>query len=133
MLSNKVNNIYRSILLPYRLLAHCRPILTSLFLHTATFENFFKDFKTSQADASSALEGLHIDDQDLDDEDEQLFGAVRTDKTPKHKYMSILQKIANRETKSVTVDLDDLDKVCPPSQDVVYYCLFSNIEKLEIS
>ncbi|KAK6344075.1 Mcm2-7 hexameric complex component [Orbilia brochopaga] len=69
----------------------------------AAFEDFLKGFKTSQADPAQALQDLHIDD------DDELFGAT-TDRSPKVKYLEILQKISNREVDSVTIELDDLDR-----------------------
>ncbi|KAK6538120.1 Mcm2-7 hexameric complex component [Orbilia ellipsospora] len=69
----------------------------------SAFQDFLKGFKTSQADPAQALEDLHIDD-----EDEEVFGASR-DRSPKVKYMEILQKVANRDLEAVTIELDDLD------------------------
>ncbi|KAF3930866.1 hypothetical protein ABW19_dt0204182 [Dactylella cylindrospora] len=66
-------------------------------------EGFLKGFKTSQADPAQALQDLHIDD-----EDEEVFGATR-DRSPKVKYMELLQKVANREIDAITIELDDLD------------------------
>ncbi|KAF3916520.1 hypothetical protein ABW20_dc0101636 [Dactylellina cionopaga] len=67
------------------------------------FEDFLKGFKLSQADPSVALQDLHIDD-----EDEEVFGGSR-ERTPKVKYMDVLQKVANRELDAITIELDDLD------------------------
>jgi len=35
-------------------------------------------------------------------------------KEPKRKYMDMLQKVVDRETDEVTIELDDLDNVCWP-------------------
>ena len=72
-----------------------------MFLPEA-FESFLKDFKSVIRDPAHALQNLHLDDTDVDEDD---------DGQPKVKYMSVLQKIANRQADSITIDLDDLDDV----------------------
>ncbi|KAF3282723.1 Mcm2-7 hexameric complex component [Orbilia oligospora] len=70
----------------------------------AGLEDFLKGFKTSQADPAQALQNLNIDD-----EDEELLGASRS-QGPKVKYLEILQKVANRDLDAITIELDDLDR-----------------------
>lgn len=76
-----------------------------VYVAVDAFQNFLKGFKTTQSDPSAALEDLHIDD-----EDEELMGGTR-DRSPKVKYMDLLQKIANRDADSITIELDDIDSV----------------------
>jgi len=90
-------------------------------------EDFLRGFKASasatEESAASALEDLHIDEDGLSDgydfmddaADENGFtrstyrGA--RDINPKLKYMEILQKVADRQTSEICIELDDLDAV----------------------
>ena len=96
-------------------------------MRIAAFEGFLKDFKVSasatEASAASALEHLHIDEDGLSDDydfmedaaDEN--GPMRStyrgaqDRNPKLKYMEILQKVADRQTSEICIELDDLGAV----------------------
>jgi DNA replication licensing factor MCM7 len=88
-------------------------------------EDFLTSFKTSssasEAAATSALEGLNIDEDGLSDEydfveDAAEAGANSTSRRGRgkemmYKYMEMLQKVANREVDEILIDLDDLDTV----------------------
>lgn len=68
--------------------------------------------------AEVALANMNIDDDDLSDEydfadsDEDVQNlrraARRQAQKPTHKYMDLLQKVANRQEKEITIDLEDL-------------------------
>ncbi|KAI9842011.1 MAG: Mcm2-7 hexameric complex component [Thelocarpon superellum] len=88
----------------------------------AAFEDFLKGFKssasTTEAAAATALEDLNIDDDGLSDEYDFMDDVgegngtrrrARRTHGPKLKYMEILQKVADRRTAEVTIELDDLD------------------------
>ena len=93
----------------------------------AAFEDFLSSFKSSasatEASATSALEGLNIDEDDLsseydfmEDVDVQAGTSRATQRTsnspePKRKYMDILQKVADRQLAEICIELDDLDAV----------------------
>lgn len=79
-------------------------------------------FKTSKTtSAADALQQMNIDDDDFSDEydfaesDEEAQEARRAARKeasrPQHKYMDILQKVANREEDEITIELDDLAEV----------------------
>jgi DNA replication licensing factor MCM7 len=88
----------------------------------AAFEDFLQSFKTAPKTAASAAEallGMHIDDDDLsddydfmDDDDGSAQEARRARKEkarlPQKKYMDLLQNVANRAEKNITIELDDL-------------------------
>lgn len=92
----------------------------------AAFEDFLASFKTSasatEASATSALESLNINEDDLSDDydfmddaedmrsNRQRNGHIRT-KESRKKYMDILQQIADRQLSEICVELDDLDTV----------------------
>lgn len=92
----------------------------------AALEDFLKTFKTSSqktTSAADAMMGMHIDDDDLSDDydfmDDDDEAARRTRKAqkkqarlPQKKYMNLLQKVADREEKEITIELDDLAEVC---------------------
>ena len=101
-------------------------------LHTAQFESFIRDFKTTTVDdietdqaAAEALGRLQVnDDVELTPRSRgrKARGAKQTaatrqrqrqqqQGTPKLKYMLLLQEIANRQRDCITIDLDDLDAV----------------------
>jgi hypothetical protein len=89
------------------------------------FVEFLTTFKSSasasEASATTALQGLHIEDEDLSDEydfmDDVDHGngprrrPTRANKEPKLKYKNLLQEIANREKSEITIELDDLEVV----------------------
>lgn len=86
-------------------------------------EDFLQSFKTSpKSELAGALGDMNIDEDDfsdeydfMDDEDGEGHNTrrqVRTQaKTPKLKYMDVLQKVADRYEDEITIDLDDLAKV----------------------
>jgi DNA replication licensing factor MCM7 len=86
-------------------------------------EDFLQSFKTSpKSELAGALGDMNIDEDDfsdeydfMDDEDEEGHNTrrqARTQaKTPKLKYMEVLQKVADRYEDEITIDLDDLAKV----------------------
>lgn len=89
----------------------------------AAFEDFLTSYKctvTSEQLAADALEDLNLDEDGLSDEydfmDDVMNEKRRRRKTghgteARRKYMDILQKVADRETNQITVELDDLDNV----------------------
>ena len=99
-------------------------------MHLDAFEDFLSSFKSSssasEASATSALQGLNIDEDDLSDEYDFMDDAAeshdanqsgRRDRSrhdPKKKYMEILQKVADRQTSEICIELDDLDAVSLP-------------------
>ena len=94
---------------------------------TAAFEDFLISFKSSasatEISATSALQDLNIDEDGLSDEYDFMDdaadgnGVTRSTqrsgraKDPKKKYMEILQKVADRQSSEVCIELDDLDVV----------------------
>jgi hypothetical protein len=93
------------------------------------FQDFLKHFKAfesaSESAATEAIEDLHIDGDGsdeydfVDDMDVGNDGARRSRRTgrrrePKHKYMQILQEVADRERMNIPIELDDLDTVSLP-------------------
>jgi len=91
------------------------------------FKDFLKHFKSfesaSEAAATEALEDLHIDgdrtsdEYDFMDDVQDEDGAERSGRTarrrrePKHKYMQMLQDVADRERTNILIELDDLETV----------------------
>lgn len=88
-------------------------------------EDFLQSFKTTpKTELAGALGDMNIDEDDfsdeydfMEDEDDERQNArrqARTQaKTPKLKYMDVLQKVADRCEDEITIDLDDLAKVVP--------------------
>lgn len=87
----------------------------------AAFEDFLRSYKSSTAQATNALEDLHIEEDGLSDEydfmDDVEDGAGQGDRradrgrSPKVKYMKILQDVADRASSQILIELDDLDAV----------------------
>lgn len=91
------------------------------------FKDFLQHFKSfesaSEAAATEAIEDLHIDgdrtsdEYDFMDDAEDEEGAQRSGRTarrrrePKHKYMQMLQEVADRERSNILIELDDLRTV----------------------
>jgi DNA replication licensing factor MCM7 len=102
-------------------------VAKSLNSHLAAFEDFLKTFKssasTTEASATRALQGLHIDEDGLSDEYDFMDDAGEREgvdrsagqngraRDPKLKYMEILQSVADRLTSEICIELDDLDAV----------------------
>ncbi|KAK8167959.1 MCM2/3/5 family-domain-containing protein [Phyllosticta citrichinensis] len=81
----------------------------------AAFEDFLRSYKSSSTEATDALEDLQIDGEDedydfLDDDDGEGVQRSRRNRSPKVKYMQMLQEVANRTRNSILIDLDDLDE-----------------------
>lgn len=78
------------------------------------FEGFLEHFKTSVSEAEAALNDMNLDDDedydfaDSDDEMQQRERRRAERRKPAHKYMDLLQKIANRQEDEITIDLEDL-------------------------
>jgi len=75
-----------------------------------------KTFKSSSIEATDALQGLQINEEDFDEEYD--FMDESGDETnqpqridPKLKYLRLLQHVADRTVSQITIDLDDLDAV----------------------
>lgn len=93
---------------------------------TEAFESFLGSFKSTPVSAlASAIDGMNIDEDDFsddydfmeDDDDEEEPASTRrrpkpAAKQPTLKYVELLQKIADRVEDEITIDLDDLAKVC---------------------
>ena len=89
-------------------------------------ESFLKDYKTSpEQTLATAFGGVTIDEDDLSDEydfmdeDEQAAERRRQERqerqqkrAPQYKYKVELQKLANRTSDEIIIDLDDLAEVC---------------------
>lgn len=98
-----------------------------LISREAAFEDFFRSFKASashnEVSAANALEDLHINEDGLSDDYDFMEDAAdgngftrstyrgAQDRNPKLKYMEMLQKVADRQTSEVCIELDDLDAV----------------------
>ena len=89
----------------------------------AALESFLKDYKTSpEQTLATALGGVTIDEDDLSDEydfmdeDEQAAERRRQERqqkrVPQYKYKNELQKLANRTSDEIIIDLNDLAEVC---------------------
>jgi DNA replication licensing factor MCM7 len=91
------------------------------------FQDFLQHFKSfqsaSEATAAEAIEDLHLDgdgtsdeydfmdDMDIGDEGQRSGRTNRRQRDPKHKYMQVLQDVADRKRTNILVELDDLDTV----------------------
>lgn len=86
-------------------------------------ESFLKEYKTSpEQTLATALGDVTIDEDDLSDEydfmDEDEQGGERRrqerqqKRVPQYKYKDELQKLANRTSDEIIIDLDDLVAVC---------------------
>ena len=82
------------------------------------FEEFLRDFKSSSSEAAERLGGLRLtgdglaDDYDLMDEsDDPVADGADARRGPKHKYMDMLQDVADRVQSTIVIDLDDVDAV----------------------
>ncbi|MCJ1485786.1 Mcm2-7 hexameric complex component [Schaereria dolodes] len=105
------------------LLTHRAPVDYEAQL--AQFEEFLTSFKSSasasEASATNAFRDLIIDEDGLSDEYDFMDdvadgnGGTRSnqrrtnERNPKKKYMEMLQKVADRHTSEVVIELDDLD------------------------
>ncbi|KAI7973427.1 hypothetical protein EIK77_008336 [Talaromyces pinophilus] len=98
------------------------------------FKDFLKSFKSfesaSEAAATEAIQGLRIDGDRTDDEydfmdDVETEGSARRD--PKTKYMRMLQDVANRDSNSILIELDDLATVCLSSKLCAARCLWLTV------
>lgn len=91
---------------------------------TDAFEEFLTTYESTASDldaeATDALEGLNIDENDSSDEfvmvDNEIDGkgvARRPGQRgqSKKKYMDMLQRVADRQISEVTIELDDLENV----------------------
>ncbi|KAI0125657.1 DNA replication licensing factor mcm7 [Xylariales sp. AK1849] len=85
----------------------------------AAFENFLEKFQTSPQDTiTHAIGQISIDEDDLSDEydfmdeddeaQEQRRREKAAQKSPKHKYADMMQKLADRALDEVLVELDDI-------------------------
>jgi len=95
----------------------------------AAFEDFLTSYKctvTAEQLAADALEDLNLDEDGLSDEydfmDDVTNEKGRRRRTghgteARRKYMDMLQKVADRETNQITVELDDLDNVSSGAKD----------------
>ncbi|KAI9683328.1 MAG: Mcm2-7 hexameric complex component [Trizodia sp. TS-e1964] len=91
----------------------------------SAFGDFLTSFKTSSSAsataATNALHNLNIEDDQLSDEYDFMDDVgdanqrarnsrrKQAQRDPKHKYMEMLQEIADRQSSAVTIELDDLD------------------------
>ncbi|MCJ1406616.1 Mcm2-7 hexameric complex component [Ptychographa xylographoides] len=89
------------------------------------FEDFLTSFKSSasasETSAANALQSLNIDEDGLSDDYDFMEDAADgtgdtrpdprsgRDRNPKRKYMEILQRVADRQTAEICIELDDLD------------------------
>lgn len=84
-------------------------------------ELFLSEFKTSPEQIATALGNISIDEDDLSDEydfmdeddaaAEQRRRQQKQKRAPRHKYVEMLQQLADRQIDTVEIDLDDLDSV----------------------
>ncbi|SLM40032.1 dna replication licensing factor mcm7 [Lasallia pustulata] len=108
------------------------------------FEDFLTSFKSSasasEASATNAFQELNIDEDGLSDEydfmddvvDDNKRQSNRTtakDRHLKKKYMEMLQRVADRHTSEVTIELDDLDAYEKSLGDDIGLKLVESIEK----
>ena len=97
------------------------------------FKDFLQHFKTfesaSELAATEPIEDLHIDGDDTSDEYDFMDDAEgengeqrasRRRREPKHKYMQMLQDIADRERTNILIELDDLLTVSNPCSSVCH-------------
>ena len=110
----------------------------------AQFEEFLTSFKSSasasEASATNAFRDLIIDEDGLSDEYDFMDdvadgnGGTRSnqrrtnERNPKKKYMEMLQKVADRHTSEVVIELDDLDAVCCSLEAMQYPRLLSLLQ-----
>jgi hypothetical protein len=91
----------------------------------AGFDSFIRNFKCSPQDAiTQALGDINIDAGDLSDEydfmDEEEGAQQRRaqekarQRAPQYKYKDLLQKVANRDSSEIVIDLEDLATVMRP-------------------
>ena len=99
----------------------CTHVLT---FHPAAFEDFLQSYKSTATELEE-LGDLNLEDvnqeshDDTSDEYDMLDDVAggkearqsNKFKTPKHKYMDILQRVADRRINEVCIELDDLDNV----------------------
>ena len=86
-------------------------------LQQNAFEDFLQSYKTT--DALEVTEESHLDVDGTSDEYDFMDDVVdaggnsrpRGRRDPKHKYMDLLQNIADRRQDHIYIDLDDLDEV----------------------
>ncbi|KAF8854124.1 MCM-domain-containing protein [Acephala macrosclerotiorum] len=90
--------------------------------HQQALEDFLQSFKTTpKTELAGALGDMNIDEDDfsdeydfMDDDDDERQNTRRQAraqaKTPKLKYMDVLQKVADRFEDEITIDLDDVAK-----------------------
>ncbi|KAL2360553.1 Mcm2-7 hexameric complex component [Blastomyces dermatitidis] len=102
------------------------------------FKDFLETFKSfesaSEAAATEAIEGLHIDGDVMSDEydfmddvDGQRTRTTRS-KGPKLKYMQMLQEVADRTRSNILIELDDLDTYVKSLPDGPNSNILDNIE-----
>ncbi|KAI1920747.1 DNA replication licensing factor MCM7 [Ophidiomyces ophidiicola] len=106
------------------------------------FKEFLQHFKSfesaSESAATEAIEGLHIEENDISDDDdimEEINGdtpggrsARRRNRQPKLKYMQVLQDVADRTKNNVLIELDDLDAFVKTLPDGSHSDLISSVE-----
>ncbi|KAL9092473.1 MAG: hypothetical protein Q9159_000820 [Coniocarpon cinnabarinum] len=81
----------------------------------AAFQDFLASFKTTGS--SDELNGSNLDEDGTSDEYDFMEDVVggdtndyRRQRDPKHKYMRLLQEVADRKREHIYVDLDDLEE-----------------------
>ena len=78
-----------------------------------SFEDFLRNFKSSSTEAEDALEDLNLNADNASDEydfmDDAGKGGSQKRRT-KHKYMDLLQSVADRKTNQVLISLDDVQE-----------------------
>ena len=83
------------------------------------FEDFLQNYKSTASDLE-AIGDLNLDGDATSDEYDFMDDAedgkdtrrrAGASKEPKRKYLDMLQKVADRQLKEVTIELDDLDNV----------------------
>ena len=78
-----------------------------------SFEDFLRNFKSSSTEAEDALEDLNLNADNASDEydfmDDAGKGGSQKRRT-KHKYMDLLQNVADRKTNQVLISLDDVQE-----------------------
>lgn len=99
------------------------------------FEDFLRSFKSSSTEAEDALDDLRLDGDGtsdeydfMDDADGENGTRAQRRKT-KHKYMDMLQDVADRKRSQILVDLDDLDSYEKSLDDEASLQLVASIEK----
>jgi DNA replication licensing factor MCM7 len=89
------------------------------------FQDFLENFKSSQSKseetAADTIDDLNLDEDRTSDEYDFMDDVAEDNgsrsrragqsRPSKRKYMSILQEVADRETSSVLIELDDLEEV----------------------